>query len=149
MILRTYGCADCNHMMTVELRSDQWDAEPPECPMCANRTHQEFSPPGIGGSPRSKAVAMALDIAEKDYGVADIQADGKPGGVPKTRYRDTTPANASSWGMSSDVVSTAIALGRETRLKHGSGLDVLHAGLKSGDQPDLIALSKRRSARVW
>ena len=149
MILRTYGCADCNHMMTVELTADQWNQDPPECPMCAHRTHQEFAVPAIGGSARGKAVSMALDIAERDYGVADIQADGKHGGTPKVRYRDTSAENASSWGMHSEALATAVSLGRETRLKHGSGLDVLQAGLKSGAQPDLIALSKKRSMRVW
>lgn len=143
MILRTYGCESCNHMMTVELRADQWDQPPPECPRCSNVTYQEFQPPGIGGSVRGKAVAMALDIAEKDYQVADIQADGKRGGTPKVRYKDTQPANASSWGVHSEALQTAVSLGREVRLKHGSGLDIIRG------MPDLIAESKKRSMRVW
>lgn len=148
MILRTYGCEQCNHTMTVELASDQWDAEPPECPMCANATHQEFLPPAIGGSLRGKATALALDIAEKDYGVADIQADGREGGVPKVRLKEGS-ADASSWGTAPAAMAQAMALGRETRLKYGSGLDVLQTNLKNGSQPDLIELSKRRSIRVW
>lgn len=148
MILRTYGCETCNFMTTVELAAEQWDQEPPECPMCANATHQEFAPPGIVGSVRSKAVNMALDIAEKDYGVADIQADGKLEGRPKVRFKEGS-ADASSWGTAPAALAQAVSLGRETRLKYGSGLDVLQANLKSGAQPDLIALSKRRSARVW
>lgn len=143
MILRTYGCAQCNHMMTVELRSDQWDAEPPECPQCSNTTHQEFQPPGIVGSARSKATALALDIAEKDYHVSDIQADGKPEGRPKVRYKDVQAGGSSSWGMHSEALSQAVTLGRQTRLQHGSGLDVIKS------MPDLIAESKKKSMRVW
>ena len=142
MILRTYGCADCNHVMTVELRADQWDVEPPDCPACAQRTHQEFSPPAIGGSTRSKAVNLALDIAEKDYGVADIQASGREGERPKVRFKDDT-GGSSSWGAHPEALAQAVALGRQTRLQHGSGLDVIKS------MPDLIELSKKRSMRVW
>lgn len=149
MILRTYGCAECNHTMTVELTAEQWDAEPPECPRCTNVTYQEFVPVGIGGSVRGKATALALDIAEKDYGVADIQADGKLEGRPKVRFKDVSEENKSSWGTAQAALAQAVTLGRETRMKYGSGLDVLQANLKSGAQPDLIEASKRRSIRVW
>lgn len=143
MILRTYGCEACNHMMTVELRADEWDREPPDCPQCANVTYQEFKPPGIGGGHMGKAIATALDIAEKDYGVADIQADGKLEGRPKVRYKDASPESASSWGIHSEALQAAVSLGREVRVKHGSGLDVIKG------MPDLIAESKKRSMRVW
>jgi hypothetical protein len=55
---------------------------------------------------------------------------------------------ASWWGIAREVLEAAVAGGRQTRLKYGSGLDVLQANLKSGAQPDLIELSKRRSPRV-
>jgi hypothetical protein len=42
-----------------------------------------------------------------------------------------------------------MALGRQTRREHGDGLDVLQHSLKTGAQPDLIAISKRRSMKVW
>lgn len=142
MILRTYGCADCNHMMTVELTATQWDQAPPECPKCAGATYQEFRPPGIGGSIRAKATDLALDIASNDYGVADIQADGKPEGRPKVRFKDQT-STPSSWGVHSEALATAVSLGRQTRLQHGSGLDIIKG------MPDLIQASKRRSMRVW
>lgn len=147
-IMRTYGCESCNHMMTVELRADQWDTEAPECPVCSNATHQEFAPPAIGGSLFSKAAKIAEDIAAKDYGVADFKSDGRIEGRPKVRYKDASP-DASTWGMHSEALSQAVALGRETRIKHGNGLDILQANLKSGAQPDLIELSKKRSMRVW
>ena len=44
-----------------------------------------------------------------------------------------------------------MALGRQTRIASGgySGVDTLHAMLKSGEQPDLIEASKRRAMKVW
>jgi hypothetical protein len=47
------------------------------------------------------------------------------------------------------VLEGAIAAGRQMRVKHGSGLDVLQANLKSGAQKDLIEISKQRSVKVW
>lgn len=149
MILRTYACDACGHSMTVELRAEQWDQGPPDCPVCAQITAQAFKPPAIGGSARSRAVDLALDIAEKDYGVADIQADGREGGKPKVRYKDDMANPPSTWGAQSAALAQAVALGRENRLRYGSGLDVLQQNLKSGVQPDLIEQSKRRSPRIW
>ena len=107
-----------------------------------NPMHQEFAPPAIGGSNRSKAVDLALDIAEKDYGVADISAPGHQGGTPKVRYKDQSP-DTSTWGSPPEALAQAVALGRETRLRYGSGLDVIKS------MPDLIEISKRRSSMVW
>jgi hypothetical protein len=53
------------------------------------------------------------------------------------------------WGFASEALEAAVAIGRQSRLTYGSGLDVLHDNLTSGAQPDLIELSKRRSPRVW
>jgi len=150
-IVRTYACPDCNHMIEVVLSADQWDQEPPECPACAARQmRQEFKPPAITGSPRARAAAIAEDIAANDYNVADIQTDGKEGGTAKVRYKDQTNVLPSAWSVqASQMLESAVAIGRETRLKHGNGLDVLEANLKSGAQPDLIAESKKRAIRVW
>lgn len=138
-------------MMTVELRSDQWDAEPPECPQCAaHDMGQIFKPPAIGGSNSSRAHAVAEDIMANDYNVADFKSQGPDGGPPKVRYKDAiSTVPPSTWGAAEGAIAQAISLGRETRLKHGSGLDVLQTTLKNGTQPDLIELSKKRSMRVW
>jgi len=146
MILRTYMCQDCGRSVEVELRSDQWDQEPPECRYCdTGVTYQEMTAPRIVGSVATRAKDIAYDIAEKDYGAASIQSNGK-GEPPNVRYRDD--AAASSWGAGSagatrEALEHAISIGRETRLAHGSGLDVIK------QMPDLIAISKRRSAKVW
>lgn len=150
MILRTYGCSECGHLMEVALTSDQWNAEPPPCPQCSTQTYQEFHPPAIGGSLIGRATEIAHTIASEDYQVADIQSPSRAG--RSVRYKDQTAdaIPASSWAAASGQLQQAIALGRETRIRHGgNGLDVLQGALKSGAQRDLIADSRRRSIRTW
>ena len=150
-IIRTYACPSCNHYLSVTLSSDEWDSPPPECPVCAkDEMQQDFKPVAIGGSNVGKAAALAEEIMRDDYGVANYKSDGRAGGRGKISYKDQTPAQkAQAWGAAQGVLNTAIALGRETRLKHGGdGLDMLQRALKSGDQPDLIEASKRRSMRA-
>lgn len=85
----------------------------------------------------------------RDYHVADMQRD-KHATTPTVRYQDASSAiPQSSWQAASETLQAAIVSGRESRLKHGSGLDVLQANLKSGAEPDLIENSKRRAMRVW
>lgn len=146
-IIRTYGCNECGHIMEVQLRADEWDAPEPDCPACSTQTRQEFKPPAIGGSHRSRATDLAHQIAREDYGVSDIQSPSRAG--PSVRYHDQSAGTASTWMGGGGQLQQAMALGRQTRLQHGNGLDVLHNALKSGAQPDLIELSKRRSAKVW
>ena len=150
-ITRTYACPECNHFMTVVLAAEQWDDPPPSCEACdARETQQIFKPPAIGGSARSRAAAIAEDIAAKDYNVANLHAGRREGDVAKISYKEPgAGAQASTWGMGADVLQNAMAIGRQTRLQHGNGLDILQGALKSGDQPDLIAESKKRSARIW
>jgi hypothetical protein len=103
---------------------------------------QEFKPVAIGGSTRSKAVKMAETIAEQDMGVADMTIQGKEGVRNKVRYKDQS-ANSTNWGATQEALQSAIAAGRETRLQHGSGLDIIKS------MPDLVAESKKRCMRVW
>ena len=161
-IIRTYGCPECGYLTDVVLDSADWDAPPPVCPRCnaydlEQSMQQQFKPVAIGGSNRSKAVAIAQEIASQDYGVADFNAVAREGETPKVRYKDAPPPTASQWAgptsttmrIGQEALETAIALGRETRLKYGSGLDVLHSALKAGTQPDLIANSKKNAIKVW
>lgn len=149
-IIKTFGCSDCGYLLEVTLRADQWDEPAPDCPRCSTQTYQEFKPPAIGGSLIGRATALAHTIASEDYQVADIQSPSRAG--RSVRYKDQT-ADAippSSWAAANGQLQQAIALGRETRLRHGgSGLDVLQGALKSGAQADLVELSKRRSIRTW
>jgi len=149
MILRTYGCENCGHFLEVELRADQWDQEPPECPHCTDAVMgQAFKPPAITGSHIRRATDLAYDIAEKDYGVADMTPN--KGGPPTVRYKDAAPpAGASTWSANTAALEQAVALGRENRLRFGSGLEALQTSLKNGTQPDLIEMSKKRSIRGW
>ena len=131
-------------MMEVTLTMAQVDAEPPECPHCAARAmRQEFRPVALGGSNSAKAHKLAENIIETDYNVADFKLDGQ-GGRNQVRYKDKSPDSASSWGLASEAMQQAVAAGRQNRLKYGNGLDALQSALKSGDQPDLIELSKAR-----
>lgn len=145
MIRRTYMCPECSHRMEVECA---WDAPAPSCEACdARELDQVFKPPAIGGSNRSKAAAIAEDIIANDYGVADIQFDHREGGKPKVRYKDQTSSTVmSQWGPQ---LQQAIEIGRQTRLQHGNGLDILQRSLQTGDQPDLIEASKRRAIKVY
>ena len=150
-IVRSYACPDCGHFLEVTLRADQWQEEAPICPVCQHQQMgQEFQPVAIGGSHRAKAVALAEKIAAEDYGVADIKAEGRQGGTPKVRYKDSSAPPSQWMNMNGNVqFAQATALGRQTRQKYGDGLDVLQHNLKTGDQPDLIEISKRRSMKVW
>ena len=146
-IVRTYACTGCARTLEVTLTMEQVDDPPPDCPHCAATTQQEFKPFGIGGSASGRAHALAEDIMDKDYNVADYKRDKYDG--PKTRYKDQTAAIKSQWSASSQALNEAVAAGRQTRLKHGSGLDILQANLKSGAEPDLLAESKKRLIRVF
>ena len=149
-IVRTYACPECNHLIEVTLSMDQADDPAPYCPYCTGHPmNQEFKPPGIIGSNRYKATKLAEDIAANDYHVADMQGPQRAGDLRKVRYKDQPIANTSTWGVAQEALSSAISAGREVRLQHGSGLDVLQANIKSGAEPDLIAISKRRSMKVW
>ena len=111
---------------------------------------QEFKPPAIVGSPRHQAVKIAEEIAGRDYNVADMKVEGRQGEKPKVRYKDQKPQDAHQWGVAREALETAMALGRQNRLKHGGdGLDILQRALKDGTQPDLIAESKKRSIKIW
>jgi putative FmdB family regulatory protein len=150
-IVRTYACEDCNHLMDVVLSMDQVDDPPPPCPMCAQRPmRQEFKPIAIGGSVSSRAHAIAEDIAANDYHVGDMDVGRKMGDVTKVRYKDqNSHVPASTWTAAQETLEHAVAVGRQSRLKYGSGLDVLQSNLKSGAEPDLIENSKRRMIKLW
>lgn len=149
-IVRSYMCPECAHTLTVTLTAEEWDAPPPICPRCnaydfQEPMQQEFKPPGIiNHSPRSKAEKITEDILAKDYNVTNMQRDHRPESTPtRVSYANST------WGVAREALEAAISSGRQTRLKHGSGLDILQQNLKSGAEPDLIELSKRKAMRVW
>jgi hypothetical protein len=150
-IIRTYACEDCFYQMDVTLSMAQADDPPPPCPACAQRAmRQEFRPVALGGSVSSRAHAIAENIASSDYHVSDMTVGRKEGDRSKVTYKDTTPNVApSSWTAAQETLQAAISAGRQTRLRHGSGLDVLQANLKSGVEPDLIENSKRKMIRLY
>jgi hypothetical protein len=112
---------------------------------------QEFKPPAIGGSVRSRAAKITEGIIANDYGVANFQSNGRQGGTPKVRYKDQTAGSLeATWqgaGGQRSMLETAISLGKANRGR--DGLNILQNNLASGVQPDLIEQSKRRSIKVW
>lgn len=156
-IARSYMCGECGHRIEVVLSADDWDAPPPSCEACESRSmNQEFKPPAIGGSMSSKAHAIAEDIMANDYNVANARFDNRQGATPKVRYKDQTGAlPPAAWANAQAQLTQAIDIGRAHRQHRyesgpqGNGLDVLKAALASGEQPDLIANSKKRAIKVW
>lgn len=156
-IARSYMCGECGHRMEVVLSAEEWDAPAPSCEECdAREMNQEFRPPAIGGSLRGKARGIAEDIMANDYNVANAKFDNRQGGTPKIRYKDETAGlPKGAWQAAQQTLQQAIDVGRHHRQHRyadgpqGNGLDVLQAALGSGDQPDLIAASKRRAIKVW
>jgi hypothetical protein len=156
--------------MEVTLTMKQVNRKPPNCPVCERRTQQHFKAPAIVGSTAVRAQDLAYDIAENDYQVADMRASTEAEGKLDVRYKDvrpaaveqaaaivrannasrhTTTAPRSTWGTTPEVLEQAVALGRQTRKRYGSGLDVLQRNLADGTQVDLIEASKRRAMKVW
>jgi hypothetical protein len=112
---------------------------------------QEFHPPAIGGSVRMQAAKITEDIIANDYNVANMQSDRRLGGRPKVRYKDETAGlPTANWQDTSghrSMLETAISIGKANRGR--DGLDILQKNIRSGVQPDLIDVSKRRSIKVW
>ena len=110
---------------------------------------QEFRPPAIVGSNIARATDLAHTIAREDYQVADLQSPSRSG--REVRYQDqgAEVIPPSTWAAAGAQLQEAMAYGRETRIRHGNGLDILQGALRSGAQPDLIEASKRRSMKVW
>ena len=156
-IARTYQCPECNHRIEVVLAAAEWDAPAPSCEQCdAHDMHQEFKPPAIGGSIRAKARGITEDIIANDYNVANVKFDNRRGGVPKVRYKDESPGlKPAAWQMAQQTLQQAVDIGRQHRQHRyadgpqGNALDVLQGALSSGEQPDLIANSKRKAIKVW
>jgi len=152
-IIRTYGCEGCGNFMDVTLTMDQVDDPPPECPHCAGKTYQQFKPFAIGGTPASKAHALAEDIMANDYHVADTSFDKYNG--RKVRYKDETPKTEpdrrSTFQAAGADLAAAMQMGKKNRLSHGDPLAVLQHNIKTGKERDLIADSIQRSKqhRVW
>jgi hypothetical protein len=147
-IVRSYMCPDCAHQMTVTLNGDQWEEPAPECPVCTKNPMDQNFKMNIGGSVRSQAEKVTEDILRNDYHVSDIQRDHREQSTPKVGYKNPA-SNQATWGIAREALEGAISSGRQSRLKHGSGLDILQANLKSGAEPDLIEISKRRAMRVY
>ena len=89
MIYRTYCCNSCDQLFEVTCESG--DEGDPDCPICTKVLQWTPSKVSIGGSLESKAVRIAQDVMENDYGLTNFKDNNKPGDVG---YIDPTRKNA-------------------------------------------------------
>ena len=78
-IIRTICCGDCDAIF------EQWcessDELTPPCPNCEKEMQWQPGGFAIGGSHESKAVSIAQEMLEKDYGLTNYKDNNKPGDV--------------------------------------------------------------------
>lgn len=83
VILRKYRCTDCGGAF--EQRVASRDAPAPECPTCAAATQAIPSMPAVRASPEARAAVDAVDltwdIAQKDFGMTNMNDHVRPGDV--------------------------------------------------------------------
>lgn len=79
MIIRTYGCDTCGE--TFEVTLDNSDAPEPDCPYCRDVVLQWR--PGMFNvkTNKSRAMDIAQDIAEKDYGLTNMRDNMREGDI--------------------------------------------------------------------
>jgi hypothetical protein len=63
-----------------------------------------------------------------------VRPENTDHGKATQENQDQDSALPSSWGVPMEVLEAAMANGRQTRLRYGSGLELLHDNLKSGAQ---------------
>ena len=78
MIYKTFACSDCDSIFEVFCESSDPD---PDCPTCSKVLQWTPSKVSIGGSTEGKAVKIAQDIMENDYGLTNFKDNNKPGDV--------------------------------------------------------------------
>jgi len=87
MIIRTYACVDCQHEWDVECSPDDGD---PDCPNCLKVLEWRPVRVNIGGSNASKAVDIAQDVLEKDFGLTNFKDNNREGDVGIVNQVETT-----------------------------------------------------------
>ena len=78
-IIRTYACGDCEAIF--EMWCESSDELDPPCPNCEKELKWQPKGFAIGGSNQSKAVKVAQDMLENDYGLTNYKDNNKPGDV--------------------------------------------------------------------
>jgi hypothetical protein len=86
MIYRTYQCNDCETIY--ECSHDSGDDPAPDCPTCSKVlqwTPKSFAITGV----KSKAIDLAQDVLEKDFGLSNFKDNNREGDVGIVRYKET------------------------------------------------------------
>ena len=79
IVIRHYLCSDCGARFKVTHGSR--DEPIPECPGCSGASSQLPAAPHIANANLNKAVDMAWDMMQKDYGFTDMKDNLKPGDI--------------------------------------------------------------------
>lgn len=162
MIYRTYGCDDCGSLF--EVCHDSSDEPYPDCPNCSKVLEWRPKSFAIGGSLESKAVNIAQDIMEKDYGLTNFKDNTRAGDISammpvaeQTAERDKvtreimeytaqtqpTTNNSQFWGnnagapaaMNSMTGASMLAMAK-VGPQGADPMAMLHSGVKKGRLPD-------------
>lgn len=84
LIRRKYRCDVCEHIF--EARHESPDEPPPDCPACVQLGQAVGQPlyippmPGIGTT-KGKAIDLAQQMAEEDYGLTDMNDNQRAGDI--------------------------------------------------------------------
>lgn len=83
-IRRRYHCDVCDH--TFDMRHDREDEPMPDCPNCVKLGQEAAAvtwvPPLVAiGTTKGKAIDLAYDIAENDYGMTDMKDNQQIGDI--------------------------------------------------------------------
>ena len=155
MIYRTYQCDDCDTVFEVSL--DTGDAPDPDCPTCSKVlqwTPKSFAITGV----KSKAIDLAQDVLENDYGLSNFKDNNREGDVGIVRHIETRqeteivertaremvtqtndPAVKAFWGQNAGAPTAVNSMTGQSLIamaKQGPAavdpMAMLHSGVKKG-----------------
>lgn len=122
MIVRDYRCKKCAHVFTHY--HDHGDEAYPPCPECNKKV--EWQPGGFAiTGVKSKAVDYAQHVAEKDYGLTDMNDRCKPGEINAKLTPAQSQMAAGFWGGTTDKQSPIQLPGRDRLLQQAKGATAL------------------------
>lgn len=158
MIYRTYACDSCDTVF--EVCHDSSDEPYPDCPTCSKVLEwrpKSFNMTGV----KSKAIDLAQNIMENDYGLSNFKDNNREGDIGIIRPQETasekdkierevremvaqtTPAQTQTfWGGNAGAPTPVTSMNARSMIamaKQGAqGPDpmaLLHAGAKKGTIP--------------
>lgn len=77
-VRRTYSCSDCG-LQWIVLHENMHEPVP-DCPTCAVKAEWAVPLPGVLTT-KSKAIDIAQDVAERDFGLTNMRDNSRPGDI--------------------------------------------------------------------